>query len=659
MILFRSLPAALLFAGLLYPIESAISISGTVRDKTTQAPVQGAIVSLADTGLSCLTDQDGKYAFGDASSAVPAVLYGPSAARPYFAGNRLVLDVGNGSGPMQIDLYTLSGRHCVRLVDEQATKGVHRIEPFGAGAAAQTYLVKVRIGSNITVLKASLVAGRAIVADARTRSGGATPAAALSKTLAFPDTLLAWAVGYEVSSAEVATSTGTYDIDLERSVPAGRALVIHSSKAGDNLVNDAAMTFGDDDGSSLPTITVTPATTYQSVTGFGGAFTETATYSLSNLSAAKRAQVLNAFFNPFTGAGYTVCRTAINSCDFSVANYAYDVTSGDYTLDYFDFSHDLKWTVPVIKQALRVPGADIKIFGSPWSPPAWMKTNNSMFNGGGLKSDCFSAWALYYVKYLQAMRANGVPMWGLTVQNEPQAVQTWESCIYSTTQERDFVKNYLGPTLTQNNADVKLMIWDHNKDIMVDRVDGVMNDANAAKYVWGVAYHKYAGDYFDNMDVVHSHWPNAWMLGTENSIRDTGTDAERMAHEVIGNLNHWSVGYLVWNLVTDYNGGPYQHRTGGSPGPIVVDSATDGVKFLRQQYYMTQFSRYIRPGAVRIGCALTGGSSLEQCAFKNTDGFTAVTVLNRSANPVSFKVKQGTQIIKPTIPAWALMSFIY
>jgi glucosylceramidase len=148
------------------------------------------------------------------------------------------------------------------------------------------------------------------------------------------------------------------------------------------------------------------------------------------------------------------------------------------------------------------------------------------------------------------------------------------------------------------------------------------------------------------------------MLGTENSIRDTGTDAERMAHEVVGNLNHWSVGYLVWNLCTNYDGGPYQHRTGGSPGPIMVDSATDGVKFLRQQYYMTQFSRYLRPGAVRIGCALTGGSSLEPCAFKNTDGFIVITVLNRTASPVAFKVKQGTQIIKPTIPAWALMSFI-
>ena len=335
------------------------------------------------------------------------------------------------------------------------------------------------------------------------------------------------------------------------------------------------------------------------------------------------------------------------------------MTPGDFNLDNFDFSHDLKWTVPVIRQSLRIPGADIKIFGSPWSPPAWMKTNNTMFNGGELSSSCFFAWALYYVKYIQAMRNSGVPVWGLTVQNEPQAVQTWESCIYSTAQERDFVKNYLGPTLAQNNETVKLMIWDHNKDIIVERVNGVMSDANAAKYVWGVAYHKYAGDHFDQMDIVHTNFPNAWMLGTENSIRDTGTDAERMAHEVVGNLNHWSVGYLVWNLCTDYNGGPYQHRTGGSVGPIVVDSATDGVKYLRQQYYMTQFSRYLRPGAVRIGCVLTGGSSLEPCAFKNTDGFTVVTVLNRTASPVAFVIKQGTQIIKPTMPAWALMSFIY
>ncbi|HUI91912.1 MAG TPA: glycoside hydrolase family 30 beta sandwich domain-containing protein [Chitinivibrionales bacterium] len=659
MILSRSIFSAVLFAGLLYPIESAISISGTVRDKTTQLPVQGAIVSLADTGLTCLTDQNGKYAFGDALAVLPAVSAGLSAVRPYFTGNRLVLEVGNEPAQVQVDLYTLSGRHVTRILDRQLTKGIHRLDPFGTQEAAQPYLVKVKIGSGVTILKASIVAGRAIVADLKPRSGGAAATAGLSKTGTFPDTLLAWAVGYEVSRVTAGTSPGTYDIDLQSSVPAGQVQVIHSSMAGDNLVTDPAMTFGADDGSALPTITITPASTYQSITGFGGAFTETATYNLSNISAARRAEVLNAFFNPFTGAGYTVCRTPINSCDFSVANYAYDVTPGDYNLNNFDFSHDLKWTVPVIRQALRIPGAGIKIFGSPWSPPAWMKTNNSMFNGGELLSTCFSAWALYYVKYIQSMRDNGVPMWGLTVQNEPQAVQTWESCIYSTDQERDFVKNYLGPTLAQNNANVNLMIWDHNKDIIVERVTGVMSDPNAAKYVWGVAYHKYAGDYFDSMDVVHTNFPNAWMLGTENSIRDTGTDAERMAHEVIGNLNHWSVGYLVWNLCTNYDGGPYQHRTGGSPGPIVVDSATDGVKYLRQQYYMTQFSRYLRPGAVRIGCALTGGSSLEPCAFKNTDGFIAVTVLNRTANPVAFKIKQGTQIIKPTIPAWALMSFIY
>lgn len=655
MILCRSFLSVVLFAGLLYPIESAISIDGTVRDKTTRAPIRGAIVSLADTSLTCVTDTNGRYAFGDASSAVPAVSAGHLAGRPYFAGNRLVLDIGDEHAPVQVDLYTLSGRYCARLMDRNLTSGIHRIDPFGASVASQPYLVRVRMGSAVTVLKGVIVAGKPIVADVRSTEAPV----ALLKTGAFPDTLLAWAVGYDVGRVNAASSSGTYDIDLLRTVPAGQVQVIHSSRAGEYLVNDPAMTFGADDGSALPTVTVTPDSTYQSVMGFGGAFTETATYCLSNLSAAKRAQVLNAFFNPFTGAGFTVCRTAINSCDFSVANYAYDVTPGDYSLNNFDFSHDLKWTVPVIRQALRVTGADLKIFGSPWSPPAWMKSNNSMFNGGELLSSCFSAWALYYVKYIQAMRNNGIPMWGITVQNEPQAVQTWESCIFSTTQERDFVKNYLGPTLAQNNANVKLMIWDHNKDIIVERVDGVMNDANAAKYVWGVAYHKYAGDHFDNMDIVHSHWPTAWMLGTENSIRDTGTDAERMAHEVIGNLNHWSVGYMVWNLCTDYNGGPYQHRTGGSTGPIQADSATDGVKFLRQQYYMTQFSRYVRPGAVRLGCALTGGSGLEPCAFKNINGVAAVTVLNRTAAPVAFKIKQGTQIIKPTIPAWALMSFIY
>jgi glucosylceramidase len=649
-------------AGMLFTVNAAaISINGTVSDKTTQAPIQGAIVSLADTALTCITDPSGRYSFGDpvANLSPDLLSFALSPCRPVFANNRLVIDIQENGMPVRVDLYTLAGRHTRTIIDGKLIKGIHRFDPLSGFRASQLYVVKVQAGTAVTYLKATLIAGERIVAEVRVGANRPAGEASLSKTGAVTDTLSAWAVGYDIGRANVENSSGTYTIALQRTVPAGQAQVILSSQAGDKLMRNANLTFMADDGSALPTITVTPATTYQSITGFGASFTETATYVLARISAAKRAEVLNAFFNPYTGSGYTLCRTAIHSCDFSVSSYSYDDTPNDFALNNFNFSHELQWTVPVIKEAMRIRGADVKLFASPWSPPGWMKTNNSMLNGGKLKSDCGAAWALYFVKYIQAMKSNGIPMWGVTIQNEPAATQTWESCIFTATEERDFLKTYLGPTLATNNTNVKVMIWDHNKDVIVDRVRGVMNDANAAKYVWGVAYHKYAGDQYPNMDIVHNEFPNAWMVGTECSIRDTGTDAERMAHEIIGDLNHWSTGYLAWNLSTDYVGGPYHDRSGGCPGPIVVDQATNGAKYLRHYYYMTHFSRYLRPGAVRIGCALSGGSSLEMCAFRNADGIIVVTVLNRTNAATSFKIKQGSQIIKSTIAAYALMNFVF
>jgi glucosylceramidase len=655
----KSACAIVSLTGVIFSINAAaLSINGTISDKTTTAPIQGAVVSLADTPLTCITDQNGRYSFGGPVANVSPDFTSSAASRPFFANNRLVIDISEDGMQVRVDLYTLAGRHTHSIINGKLKKGIHRFDPLPGIHASQPYAVRVQVGTAVTFLKTPLIACDGIIAEVHSPAANPKGVASLSKTDAVTDTLAAWAVGYDIGRANVENSSGTYDIALQRTVPAGQLQVIVSSQAGEKLVRNSNLTYTAEDGSSLPTITLTPATTYQSITGFGASFTETATYVLARISAAKRAEVLNAFFNPYTGSGYTLCRTAIHSCDFSVSSYSYDDTPNDYTLNNFNFSHELQWTVPVIKEAMRIRGADLKLFASPWSPPGWMKTNNSMLNGGKLKSDCGAAWALYFVKYIQAMKSNGIPMWGVTVQNEPAATQTWESCIFTAAEERDFLKNYLGPALTTNNTNVKVMIWDHNKDVIVDRVRGVMNDANAAKYVWGVAYHKYAGDQYPNMDIVHNEFPNAWMVGTECSIRDTGTDAERMAHEIIGDLNHWSTGYLAWNLSTDYVGGPYHDRSGGCPGPIVVDRATDGAKYLRHYYYMTHFSRYLRPGAVRIGCSFSG-TNLETCAFKNQNGTIVVTVLNRTNSAVNFKIKQGTQIVKPTIPAYSLMNFVF
>jgi glucosylceramidase len=587
-------------------------------------------------------------------------LLSPDISKPFLDRAFLAFSVRDNISKVRVGLYTLGGRLVRSVIDRQLCQGDYRINPFSGAQSSQLYVLSVQVGNSVTFIKTPLVNGTAGAAGILQKADYANGGRTLSKATAAVDSIFAWAVGYDMGRLGVDNLTGTYDLALQRTVAAGQVQVVQTTQAGDMLAQMPSLTFVNDDASVLPTATITPSTTFQSIVGFGAAFTETAVYNLCKITPAKKAQVLNAFFNPFTGSGYTLCRVTINSCDFSIGSYSYDDTPNDLTLDHFDMAHDMKWMVPTIQQALVVPGANFKLFGSPWAPPGWMKTTGQMLGGGNgsLKPACDDAWALYFVKYIQTMKANGITIWGITIQNEPAYDPSWEGCIYSPEQERDFLKNYLGPTLAKNNIDVKVMIWDHNKDLIVNWAKVILGDANAAKYAWGVAYHRYAGDLFDSLSATHDAFPNTPMVATECSVRDTWAEAERMAHEIIGDLNHWSGGYLTWNLTTDLLGGPYHNRTNGCVGPIVVDSATGAVNYFGNYYYMTHFSRYMRPGAVRIGSSYTG-ADLELCAFKNLDNSIVVAILNKSNNAVNFKIKQGTQIVKPTIPAHAMMDFIY
>ncbi|HUI93027.1 MAG TPA: glycoside hydrolase family 30 beta sandwich domain-containing protein [Chitinivibrionales bacterium] len=650
---------------LVFSLNAAVAISGTVKDQATQAPIQGAIVSLADTGLTCISDQNGFYSFGGPVSAGPMALPSPEINRPFLSGANLTFSVRDVSSRVRVGLYTLGGRLAGSFFDKQLTQGEYRINPFLGRPSSQICLLRVQVGNSVTCIKTPFLSGTGSTAGIFQRTGNLVKRQSLSKASAAVDSIFSWAVGYNAGKLGISTLTGTYDITLSRTVPAGQVQVLQTSQAGDQLAAQPALSFAADDGSLLPTLTVTPATTYQTIYGFGAAFTECAVYNLCKVTPARKAAVLNDFFNPYTGAGFSLMRAAINSCDFSLAMYDYDGTTNDYGLANFDMSHDMKWMIPSIKQALHVPGANFKLFGSPWAPPAWMKTSDNRLGaagggGGTLRTDCYNSWANYFVKYINTMKANGIPVWGITIQNEPAYDAYWEACVYSAAQERDFLKNALGPVFDTNKIDAKIMIWDHNKDLIVDWANTILGDAAAAKYAWGVAYHRYAGDLFQNLDTTHNNFPTYPLIATECSVRDTWTEAERMAHEIIGDLNNWSSGYLTWNLDTDYSGGPYHNRPepGSCVGPIVLDSATDSMKIFPNYYYMTHFSKYFQPGAVRVLSALTG-STLEITACKNADGCIVVNALNKGDAAVPFKIKQGTQIIKPTIAAHALMSFIY
>ena len=411
----------------------------------------------------------------------------------------------------------------------------------------------------------------------------------------------------------------------------------------------------------LASIRIDTRVKYQEIVGFGGAFTDSAGYVLKKMPAAKQEEILQAYFNPDKGLGYTLCRTHINSCDFSTENYAYDETPGDVELKNFSIERDRRSLIPMIKRAQEISHNGFKLFASPWSPPAWMKTNGEMNNGGSLKPEYRDAWARYFVRYLEDYAKEGIPVWGVTVQNEPAAKQSWDSCLYSGEEERDFVRDHLGPVLEKSGLGTKIIIWDHNRDIMYERAKAVLDDPAAAKYVWGVGFHWYVADLFENVGRVHDAWPDKHLLLTEG-CQEGGPHlnewalGERYGRSLIEDLNHWSVGWVDWNILLDQTGGP-NHVGNLCSAPILANTETGEVHYQASYYYMGQFAKFIRPGAVRVLAAPTS-DSLETTAFVNPDGSTVVVVMNRTEAPVRFQVLLGDKSAAMDAPERSIQTVV-
>ncbi len=267
-------------------------------------------------------------------------------------------------------------------------------------------------------------------------------------------------------------------------------------------------------------IFVDPGSTFQTFFGIGGAITDASSETFFKLSEQKQTELLNAYYDPLKGIGYTLARTSIHSSDFSSSSYTY-VADGDTTLSTFDIAHDRQFRIPLIKKSIAAAGGKLTLYASPWSPPAWMKDNNDMLHGGKLKPAYYQVWSNYFVKFIKAYEKEGLPIWGVTIQNEPMATQRWESCIFSAENERDFLKNNLGPTLEKEGlGDKKIVVWDHNRDLMVQRASVIFNDPAAAKYAWGMGFHWYedwSGGQcmYENVGRVHEMYPDKNLLFTE------------------------------------------------------------------------------------------------------------------------------------------------
>ncbi|HEX9330759.1 MAG TPA: glycoside hydrolase family 30 protein [Anaerolineales bacterium] len=420
--------------------------------------------------------------------------------------------------------------------------------------------------------------------------------------------------------------------------------VVQTAKdTDDRLTQKVDLTLLSESTEAPHSISIDASQFFQTMEGFGGAFTESTAVTFYKLPVEKQAEVLRAYFDPTAGHGYTLCRTHMSSCDFSAGNYAYDEVEGDHELQHFSIERDRQALLPMILAAFQTAGGEIKLLATPWSPPAWMKTNGQMIQGGKIKPDCRETWAKYYCRYIREYQRENIPIWGLSVQNEVEAMQPWESCLYSPEEERDFVRDYLGPALHQEGlTQVRLLVFDHNRDHIVDHAKVIYDDPAAAHYVWGTAFHWYVGDWFDNVQRLHDAYPEKQLLFTEG-CQEGGPHlgewyvGERYARSMINDLNHWTIGWIDWNMVLDETGGP-NHAGNYCSAPIMVDTKSGEILYQSSYYYIGHFSRYIRPGANRILCT-SDSDALETTAFLNPDGQIAVIVLNRTSQTLPFVLR--------------------
>ncbi|EQC37140.1 hypothetical protein SDRG_05367 [Saprolegnia diclina VS20] len=369
------------------------------------------------------------------------------------------------------------------------------------------------------------------------------------------------------------------------------------------------------------TIHVDDTQVKQEILGFGGAFTEAAAIQFKKLSPELQEEVLRLYFDKETGAGYTIGRVPMNSCDYSPGSYSFDDVVDDVTLSHFDMNvtHDHDTMIPFIQAALA-KRPDIKLFLSPWSPPAWMKlpdgkgkqTMTGSVQPVGLDPKYRSAWALYFSKFITAYQGQNISFWGLTPQNEPMFAAPWEACSYDAQAEAAFVADYLGPQIRQDHPDVKIMVFDHNRDAVTQWAQAAYN--KAAEYVDGVAVHWYNGGgreldgvlFHTHLNDTHHLNPDKFILATEScNCPDVASGADgwfrgqRYAHDILGNLNNWAVGWVDWNLMLDHTGGP-NHLGNTCDAPIIMNPAGDNFTLQPMYHFIKHFSQFAPPGSKRI-----------------------------------------------------------
>jgi glucosylceramidase len=412
-----------------------------------------------------------------------------------------------------------------------------------------------------------------------------------------------------------------------------------------------------------------PDKKFQTFLGIGGALTDASAETYAKMPDQKKKEILHAYFDKEKGIAYSLARTNINSCDFSSDSYTY-ITEGDKELKSFSIDHDMKFKVPFIKQAIVAAGGKLTLFASPWSPPAFMKDNKDMLHGGRLMSEYYQPWADYFVKFINAYEKSGIPVWGMTIQNEPMATQTWESCIYTASDERDFLKKFLGPTIEKAGlGDKKIIVWDHNRDLIYQRAKAIFDDPDASKYAWGMGFHWYEDwsggtQMYDNVGLVHETWPEKNLMFTEGCAESFNSArykhwglGEEYGRSMINDFNNGAVGWTDWNILLDETGGP-NHVGNFCFAPVHYNTKTDELIYTNSYYYIGHFSKFVHPGARRI-ISSASRSQLLTTAFINTDGKVSVIVMNQGNEKFTYNLCIGENAAEITCLPHSIQTLVF
>lgn len=464
--------------------------------------------------------------------------------------------------------------------------------------------------------------------------------------------------------------------------------VYETSESGNKLKEINEFT----DAQNKVEISINPEEKFQTITGFGGSFTEASAYLLNRLSKENRKKVLDAYFSE-EGAKYSLTRTHIASCDFSLSNYTYAKVVNDLLMEHFTIEDDKDDLIPMILEAKAISKDGFNIISSPWSCPPWMKDNKN-YVGGKLLPEFNDAFALYFSKYLDAYKKEGIDIWGVTVINEPHGNgNNWESTHFSPDEMTLFVQNHLGPKLEKDGwKDVKIFGYDQNRAGLPEWVDAMYKNEETSKYFAGTAIHWYEStyDFFpEQLQFAHEKAPNKYLIETEGCVdseiphwqddawywkkeaTDWGWDwasekekhlhpkyapVNRYATDIIGCLNNWVDGWVDWNMVLDRQGGPNWFKN-WCVAPVIVDPEKDEVYFTPLYYVMAHFSKFMRPGAIKIGCSISN-NELMASAVKNLDGTIAVAIFNPTEKEQTIELNYNNQKKNSSISAKALQTVV-